>query len=250
MNKPFETPVKYGKNETSRSDVGASSPALDIGNLIGGYVMPVKGNITVSGDSASGDTYIPAKTPLTHAIIKDLLDYDPDTGFLYWRPRPRKYSSSEQAHNAVNSNIAGKRAFTAVNTGGYYQGAILRNQCTAHRVIWNWMTGDFPDGCIDHIDRDPLNNKWENLRLCTRGQNQANRKSYSNSSSKYLGVTKKPRKKFDRWTASITRNYQTFRLGYFKSEIEAAKAYDAAAIEMHGEFANTNFPQGIRGPQA
>ena len=176
---------------------------------------------------------------LVAGVVRDLLDYEPVSGFLTWKWRDLKYCSSEQSQAAVNARIAGKRAFTAINTGGYYQGAILRTQCLAHRVIWVWMTGGLPDDCIDHINRDVLDNSWMNLRQATRSQNQANRSAYNGSASRYLGVSRRG----DKWSARITANYRDDHLGTFLTEMDAAKAYDAAAVRLHGEFANLNFPK-------
>jgi hypothetical protein len=97
------------------------------------------------------------------------------------------------------------------------------------------------DGKItDHINRDKLDNRLNNLRVGTQSENSANIESKANSSSKYLGVNKvsglsKP------WKAQIHKNKKKYYIGYFKTEREAAKAYDAKAKELHGEYANLNF---------
>lgn len=88
---------------------------------------------------------------------------------------------------------------------------------------------------VDHRDHDTLNNQTSNLRIATPSQNQSNRNSQRNSSSKYLGVSW--RKQTRRWEVKIKNK----PIGYFKSEEEAALAYDSAAIKVHGEFANLNF---------
>ena len=96
---------------------------------------------------------------------------------------------------------------------------------------------------IDHKDRNGLNNQKNNLRIATRSQNGANRKSCG--SSNYLGVSKNLdyRKNGEkiRWRTQIQKNGIKIKLGSFKTEIEAAKAYDLKAKELHGEFANLNF---------
>lgn len=92
----------------------------------------------------------------------------------------------------------------------------------------------------DHKDRNGLNNQRENLRIATRSQNLINRKSKTGSTSKYLGVNKKWRK----WEAKIKPGGQKIvYLGLFKTEIEAALAYNEAATRLHGEFANLNIIQ-------
>lgn len=92
---------------------------------------------------------------------------------------------------------------------------------------------------VDHKDRNTLNNQKSNLRIATRSQNNANRKaSKNNRTSKYLGVAfERDRRK---WTARIRKDGVGYRVGHFSTEIEAAMAYNEAAIKMHGEFANLN----------
>lgn len=101
---------------------------------------------------------------------------------------------------------------------------------------------DAPDGMVvDHINHDTLDCRFENMRLCSHSENMRNRKSTRKSSSRYLGVSLC--KRTNRWLARIKSNGQERYLGYYKSEINAAKAYDKAAKEIHGEFANLNFPE-------
>lgn len=91
---------------------------------------------------------------------------------------------------------------------------------------------------VDHIDHDTLNNQRYNLRLATITQNNFNRKSLPNSTSKYRGVSWYSRDK--RWVARIGNGGTQKTLGWFRDEIEAALAYNKAAIERYGEFANLN----------
>lgn len=111
------------------------------------------------------------------------------------------------------------------------------NRCTVmmHRDILN--TPNELDG--DHKDGDKLNNQRYNLRSCTRGQNKRNSDKHLDSKSPYKGVFWIERLK--KWQASITVNYKQKYLGVFLNAEDAARAYDAAAKEYHGEFAKTNF---------
>ena len=91
---------------------------------------------------------------------------------------------------------------------------------------------------IDHINRNRLDNRKENLRYCTIAENRRNR-SKSNGISKYKGVSwDKERAK---WYASIKYNYKNIYLGRHDNEITAAQAYDKKAKELFGEFAAPNF---------
>jgi hypothetical protein len=101
---------------------------------------------------------------------------------------------------------------------------------------------DAPKGVIvDHRNRNGLDNTKQNLRFATRAQNSCNRVRAVKGTSKYRGVYYGKREK--KWHAAICFNGKRMHLGYFTDELEAAKAYDAAAKIYHGEFAMLNFPQ-------
>lgn len=95
---------------------------------------------------------------------------------------------------------------------------------------------DFPQ--CDHIDSNGLNNQRSNLRPATASQNRWNMRKREGRTSKYKGVYwhKKTRK----WMARIGHLYKHKYLGNFTNEIDAAKAYDSAAIKLFGEFAFLN----------
>jgi hypothetical protein len=94
---------------------------------------------------------------------------------------------------------------------------------------------------VDHINNDPLDNRRCNLRVITNAQNTLNRSPMKNKSSKYKGVCK--RKDSKKYSVQIFYQGRAIRLGTFESEIDAAKAYDAAAKKYHKEFAYLNFPE-------
>ena len=101
---------------------------------------------------------------------------------------------------------------------------------------------------VDHIDHNGLNNRRENLRPCTRRQNNFNQLPRRGGSSKYKGVTRCRRTGIFR--AQISRNKKCIHIGRFKKEIDAAKAYDKKAKELFGEFAYLNFPPVIARSEA
>lgn len=107
-----------------------------------------------------------------------------------------------------------------------------------HRLILGVTNGLF----VDHINGDTLDNRRCNLRPATASQNRANAgKSKSSASSKYRGVSWKKRDR--RWQAQIFHKGACHFLGYFLTEEEAARAYDAAFLNIHGEFARLNFQE-------
>ncbi len=119
----------------------------------------------------------------------------------------------------------------------YAKGEIDGKSTQMHRVIMGLDRAD--SRVIDHIDGyDPLDNRDTNLRICTSSQNQHNRKKNKNNSSGFKGVHKHRKT----WVAGIRVNNKLIHLGVFADPVEGAKAYDEAALELHGEFAVLNFP--------
>lgn len=102
-----------------------------------------------------------------------------------------------------------------------------------HRFIMNC-----PENMtVDHINHDTLDNRKSNLRICTLQQNCGNQ-GPRKGTSKYKGVSWY--KQIKKWTAQISYKFKKIRLGYFKTEKEAAQAYNEAAKKYHGKFAYLN----------
>ena len=108
-----------------------------------------------------------------------------------------------------------------------------------HRLIMGLTRGD--KRCIDHINGDVLDNRRSNLRVCTRQQNACNKRNKALPKSGFRGV----RKQHNRWQAILTKSGKTHIIGSFADVIEAAKAYDKAAVSFFGEFACTNAALGL-----
>lgn len=103
-----------------------------------------------------------------------------------------------------------------------------------HRLIM-----DAPKGKdVDHINGNGLDNRRCNLRLCSRADNCKNRRLSKNNRSGYNGVSWYRDR--NQWRAKIQLNHKTIALGYYKNPVDAAKAYNQAAIKYFGEFARLN----------
>ena len=98
------------------------------------------------------------------------------------------------------------------------------------------LLGAKEDVQVDHINGDRLDNRRCNLRIATDHQNRVNKKRYSTNKSGYKGVTKRR----GMFCARITVNGVRITLGEFRNPIDAARAYDLAAIQNFGEFARVN----------
>jgi hypothetical protein len=99
----------------------------------------------------------------------------------------------------------------------------------------------FDERRIDHRDANPLNNRKENLRLCTHQQSMQNRPKNKTNKSGFKGVYWD--KLNNKWAARIGYNSKSIYLGGFKDPSAAARAYDRAARRYHKDFARLNFPK-------
>lgn len=149
------------------------------------------------------------------------LSYDPETGALTWK-------QSANRHKRWNARWAGKPAGMITKQGRlriYFE----YQPISVPHVIWLLMTGEWPEHDVDHRDRNPLNNKWNNLRAATRSQNLANRRGWG----KYLKGVQKNKNK---WRANIKVDGKTTSLGNYDTEQQAHEAYVKKARELWGEF--------------
>jgi hypothetical protein len=162
---------------------------------------------------------------LTVDLLNHLFEYDKETGNLIWKIKP-----SSRGHHVKAGDIAG-----TLKSHGYLCVGINYNSYRAHRLIFLMHKGYLPK-TIDHINGDKLDNRIENLRAATVGQNQHNRKTNANNTSGYKGVSWNKRMK--KWAARITLERKSIHLGYFANVEEAAEVVRKAREELHGSFAN------------
>ncbi len=168
-------------------------------------------------------------------VVRQLLDYDADTGRMFWRPRGIEWFSpcgrltAENKMNAWNARNAGREAFTAHDGKGYLQGQILKYHTFAHRIAFAWMHGEWPD-CIDHIDGCGINNKASNLRKVSRRDNARNSAIPITNTAGALGI--RERKSSGHWEAHIGSGASYRYLGTHNCKTSAILARKLAEKRM------------------
>ena len=158
---------------------------------------------------------------LTVDLLNHLFEYDKETGNLIWKIQQR---------GIRKGSIAG-----SVKSHGYLCVGINYKSYRAHRLVFLMHKGYLPK-TIDHINGDRLDNRIENLRAATVGQNQHNRKTNANNTSGYKGVSWN--KGCNKWLSQIKLEGKRIHLGYFDNVEEAAEVMRKAREELHGDFAH------------
>lgn len=171
---------------------------------------------------------------ITQEQIREVLDYNPDTGHLTWKVA--------RGHRRV-----GDRAGGIDITKGYRSVRVLGKAYKEHRLIWLWYTGSFPKDHMDHINGVRDDNRIANLRECTNQENSQNRTVFNNPKkrSKYIGVSYRGKLKGNQWRARIMLNNKDIELGYFNTEEEAHQAYVEAKAVYHTFQPTVNIKETI-----
>ena len=157
------------------------------------------------------------RAALTAEQVRELLDYDPETGRFTWRIAPRGHKAGSQAG--------------CIDSYGYVVIRIAGAGHKAHRLAWLIAYGEWPDDQIDHINGDRSDNRIANLRDVSTQINQQNqrRARTNNRSSGLLGVTRKR----GRWQAQIETNGKNVFLGCYSTKEDAHSAYLKAKRQRH-----------------
>ena len=136
---------------------------------------------------------------ITQKQLKEYLSYDRNNGEFIALQRSPKYPAS--------------RKLGTLHSTGYVVIKIQKKLYKAHRLAWLYETGKFPDGVIDHINRNKSDNRFCNLREIEITHNSENNPIKKSNSSGYPGISFK--KEMKRWRARITFGYKEKHLGYF-----------------------------------
>lgn len=161
------------------------------------------------------------KPLLAPAMVRNLIDYHPNTGRMFWKERPREMFPTDRAWRWWNNRYAGTEAATAETPDGYRQVKIFNKSYCAHRVAWAAFYGAWPV-IIDHKNGNPSDNRIKNLRSCSRAVNQLNQKLHKTNVSGHAGVYWL--KTQQKWLASIRYNNKQIHIGYYEKFEEACEA--------------------------
>jgi len=170
---------------------------------------------------------------LSVEILEEIFDYNPLTGFVTFKYKPRKYfkNNSRSHYRDFKKNRVGKRAGYEHTKKGVRVINTFKKSYYEHRLIWALYYKEWPprEMFIDHINGDSTDNRIDNLRLVTHKENSLNKKLSSNNKSGVIGVSKNSRNK--KWKADITYNNQKYYLGEFNNFDDAVKVRKAAEIK-------------------
>ena len=187
------------------------------------------GNRVRLADS-QGESEMPNKRrrriELNAKYVREILDYDPNTGIFRWRPRATfSIGWSTRWQGAVAGWVIRGHLQIQIDGANYY----------AHRVAWLHHDGAWPDGQLNHRNGVRGDNRIANLRIADGSQNSCNKAMQRNNVSGYIGVHFNAQN--GRWRATINKNKKRFDVGFFDSAEDAAAAREKEDKRLHGEFA-------------
>ena len=176
-------------------------------------------------------------------LLNNILRYEPETGKLFWKRRDADtFQNGKRSAVTLakmwNKKYAGKEAFTSNHGAGHRQGIICGRKVFAHRVIWEMVTGEKPN-VIDHINGNPSDNRWINIRNVSQHENMKNTKKRSDNTSSVTGVS---RYRTVKWIAYINIDKKRVQLGcfsFFEDAVEARKR----AEQSSGYHVNHGLPK-------
>lgn len=167
------------------------------------------------------------------SYLRECLDYDPETGLLLWKPRPRHHFKTDHEFSRWNTRYRGTPA-GSLHSDGYIKFHLNGKMVSAQRVIYKLMTSEEPF-IVDHENRNTSANHFTNLRPATKSQNMANSCVQKNNA---LGLKGVELLDSGRFRSKIAKDGKRVQIGIYDSAEEAHAAYCEAARLLHGEFWN------------
>jgi citrate synthase len=175
----------------------------------------------------NANLHIGTKKKLTQERLKDLLNYNPDTGIFKWK-------------KSTNGRIEIGQIAGCIHHTGYSNIKIDKKKYNAHRLAWLYVYGYFPEHEIDHINRNRSDNRLKNLREVSRQCNLRNSDKRKNNTSGITGVVWN--KKSQKWQAQMRINRNTIHCGYYDTFDDAVAARHAAEVEHNWPGCNSCTP--------
>jgi len=169
------------------------------------------------------------KLDISNCYLRSIIKYDKSSGLFYWIKPP--------SNRVRAGDVAGSK-----EPNGYIIIGVNGTAIQASRLAWFYVKGVWPPKMVDHINLNRSDNRWINLRLASNAQNKCNSKKHKDNKSGYKGVFWE--KGCKKWRVQIHADGRRVHVGVYKNLIDAARAYDAAAIKFHGAFCNLNFNGG------
>jgi hypothetical protein len=171
-----------------------------------------------------------SKTP-RHApeVLRERFAYNAETGVLTWRPIEEIDRHSRRWNMRWANKAAGSKT-----KAGYLIVCVDYTRYLAHRVAWAVHYGEWPAMFLDHVNRNGMDNRIENLRSVSHSQNMANASVRTDNTSGYRGVSKDYYT--DQWLAQIWVDGKHHRVGLFPTKDEAFAAYCEAGRVLRGEY--------------
>jgi hypothetical protein len=160
---------------------------------------------------------------ITTELVRELIDYDQDTGVFTWRARDRHWFKREQDFKMWNTRFAGSvTGCVHRDATGYPTLAInvLGRTWLAHRLAFIYMGEALPDQ-VDHLNRDSVDNRWKNLSSSSAKENMKNKSMFRNNTSGVAGVSW--HKARGKWEARVHSGGERKSLGYFEDLAKAAE---------------------------
>ena len=178
-------------------------------------------------------------TPDVLGFLHEALSYDPATGALKWKERPRHHFNSDAAWKRENTKHAGLRA-GCIDHYGHRTFGFLGVKFRAARIIYLMVTGVLPD-VVDHINGDRSDDRWENLRSVSHRENLLNMRLKRGNTSGFNGVWFSHNEQ--KWKSEIKVNWKKIHLGTFDCLDDAVAARVAADIQY-------GYANGVRPKQS
>ncbi|QIO01908.1 homing endonuclease [Salmonella phage falkor] len=162
---------------------------------------------------------------ITQEELKEILDYDLETGIFTWKPNSNKNKSWNTKH-------AGKPAGSKVS--GYIRITINKSKYYAHRLAYLYVLGAIP-AKIDHRDLDGTNNAWDNIRKASSSDNGANRNKRSDNTSGYKNISW--HSLTNKWHVQVMKEGKSISGGYITELKDAVDVANKLRLKVFGEFA-------------